>query len=339
VPHPLPLTHRPETLGATRGAVKDSAPNFARSSFERPSLRSLAPQEDGAEIGSAPRSMALNKGGMPGERFSRLYLRCADPVPDSARARYRIGALFRERVFNEHAEPLAGYVGREVGIPQFAEGRYSSQWNQFIRECRIADLLDIITVIYRYLFWHAGEEIAHWWRDTVRNIFSEERLAYRIDDVGGVHPAIDQEFQRNLVSAIAALQSSRHQKIGQLIESAAANLVTEPPNHKQAWRAMLSAVEGLFALMFPYIRMTADEIDRHLLPVLQNAYQGDAAAEAAARAMLKSFQSWVEGANAYRHQPGAADVPQPPADIGILAISAGASFVRWLAALDEQRSV
>jgi hypothetical protein len=339
VAHALPLTHCPEALGAARGALKDSGPSHAHSSSDAPSLRSLAPQEDGSEIGSTVRSMALNASGMPGERFSRLYLRCADPVPDSARARYRIGALFRERVFNEHAEPLASYVGREVGIPQFAEGRYSSQWNQFIRECRIADLLDIVTAIYRYLFWHAGEEIAHWWRDTVRKIFSEEKLAYRIDDVGGVHPAIDQEFQRNLVSTIAALQSSRHQKIGQLIENAAANLAADSPNYKQAWRAIVLAVEGLFALMFPYVRMTADEIERHLLPVLQNAYQGDAAAETAARAMLKSFQSWVESANAYRHHPGAADIRQPPADIGVLAISAGASFVRWLAALDEQRSV
>ena len=51
--------------------------------------------------------------------------------------------------------------------------------------------------------------------DTVRQIFAEENLANVLDDVGGVHPAIDQEFQRNLVSTIAALQSERYQNIRQ----------------------------------------------------------------------------------------------------------------------------
>jgi hypothetical protein len=271
------------------------------------------------------------------ERFSRLYVRSAEATPDSARARYRIAALFREPGLSEHIEPLAAYVGREVGIPQFADGSYSSQWNQFIRECRVTDLLDTITVIYRYLFWHLGEEIAHWWRDAVRKVFSEEKLAYQINDVGGVHPAVDKEFQRNLVSAIAAAQSPRYRNIGQLIESASIHLLSEPANYRQAWRAILSAVEALFGLMFPYVRMTDDEIERHLLPLVQKAYRGDASAQAAARAMTNSFRSWVEAANAYRHQPGAVDVAAPPSDIAILAISAGATFVRWLMGLNESR--
>ena len=272
---------------------------------------------------------------LPAERFSRLYLRPSDPVQDSTRARYRLAALFREPIFTEHAESLAAYAGRESGIPLSMEGRYSAQWNQFIRECRIADLLDIITTIYRYLFWHVGEEIAHRWRDGVRKIFSEEKLRYQIDDVGGVHPAVDQEFQRNVVSAIAAVRSPRYQKISELIENASTHLIADPPNYKLAWRAMLSAVDGLFGLMFPYVRLTADEIERHLLPMMQNAYSGDTTAQAAARPILTSFQSWIAASSVYRHQPGIAEAPAPPADVAILAISAGAAFVRWLAGLNE----
>jgi hypothetical protein len=74
-----------------------------------------------------------------------------------------------------------------------------------------------------------------------------------------------------------------------------------------------------------------------MLPMLQNAHSGDTSAQAVARAMLSSFQSWVEAANAYRHQPGASDEGTPPADIAILAISAGASYVRWLIGLHESR--
>ena len=99
---------------------------------------------------------------------------------------------------------------------------------------------------------------------------------------------------------------------------------------------MLTAVEGLFGLMFPYVRLTADEIDRRLVPVVQSAYEGDATAQEAARAMLIGFRDWVEASHIYRHQPGAADVPEPPTDVAILVISYGASLVRWLAGIDEK---
>jgi hypothetical protein len=274
---------------------------------------------------------------MEGERFSRLYLRPADLAQDSGRARYRIAALFRERVLSDHAERLAAHIGGEIGIPFPGEGRYSSHWSQFISECRTPDFLDTITLIYRYLFWHGSEEIAHWWRNAVRQIFAEENLAYVLDDVGGVHPAIDQEFQRNLVSTIAAIQLERYQKIRHMVEHASAHLGSEPPNYKQAWRAMSSAVEGLFGLMFPYVQLSIDEIERCLLPAVQGAYEGDPTAQRAARLMLNSFQRWVEASHIYRHQPGAADAPQPPADLAVLAISYGTSLVRWLADLDEGR--
>jgi hypothetical protein len=274
---------------------------------------------------------------MPGERFSRLYVQPRDLVQDSDRARYRIAALFRETIFNDHGERLAAYISREIGVPILGGGRYSSHWNQFICECRTLDFLDTITLVYRYLFWHVGDEVAHWWRDVVKQIFTDEHLAYAIDDIAGVHPAVDQEFQRNMVSAVAALQSQRYHNISQLIETASTYLSVDPPNYKHAWRAMLSAVEGLFGLMFPYARLSADEIERRLLPIVQDAYEKDAIPQRAARAMLTGFQQWVEVSHIYRHEPGVADVPDPPADIAILAISHGASLLRWLAGLDENR--
>jgi hypothetical protein len=256
---------------------------------------------------------------------------------DSERARYRIAALFRETVFNDHAERLALYISGALGVPVLdgSSGRYLSQWNKFICGCRTPDFLDAITLVYRYLFWHISEEVAHWWRDVVRQIFAEEHLAYQIDDVGGVHPAVDQQFQINMVSSVAALQSRRFQNISQLTEIALSHLYVDPPNYKMAWRAMLSAVEGLFALKFPNARLTPDEMIRRLLPVVQGAYKTDSIAQKATCSMLTGFQGWVEASLMYRHQPGVADAPEPPADIAILAISHGASLLRWLADLDE----
>jgi hypothetical protein len=275
---------------------------------------------------------------MPGERFSVLYVRPGDPAPDSGRARHRVGALFREPVFNPHIGPLAAHLGQNLGIPMPTDGNCSSRWHRFIRECRTADFLDTVTVVYRYLFWHVGDETADWWRDAVRRIFVEENLAYEIDDIGGIHPRVDREFQRNLASAIAGLQSDRYQDVRALLEGASSNLSTDPPNYKQAWRATLSAVEALFGLMFPYARLTADEIERRLPALVHRAYQGDPTAQGAARRMMAGFQEWVEASRNYRHQPGAAESPQPPADVTILSISVGASLLRWLAGLDEDQA-
>jgi hypothetical protein len=272
---------------------------------------------------------------MPGERFSVLYLRPPERVQDSGRVRQRVAALFRDRIFAAHGERLAPFIGREIGVSLPGEGKYSSQWSDFLRECRTPDFLDSITVIYRYLFWHAGEDIARWWRDATRQIFAEENLAYTIDDAGSVHPAIDQEFHRNIVSAIGTIQSPRYQNISPLIEGALAYLRAEPPNYKHAWRAMLSAVEGMFELSFPYVRLSVDEIERRLSPLILETYP-DPAAQGAARALVNGFKTWVEASHIYRHQPGAEELPQPPVDIAILAISTGASLVRWLASIDEE---
>ena len=100
---------------------------------------------------------------------------------------------------------------------------------------------------------------------------------------------------------------------------------------------MFSALEGLFGLMFPYVRLSADEIERRLRPVVERAYVGDATAQKAAQRMLAGFREWVEASQNYRRQPAAEESAQPPPDVAILAISHGASLLRWLARLDEDR--
>ena len=271
---------------------------------------------------------------MLGERFSALYLRGGDPTPDSARARYRVGSLFRDFVFNGQTERLAAQLGRTLGVPMPGDGKNPSHWHQFIRGCPTAHFLDTVTVVYRYLFWHLGEDAANSWRDAVRQIFTDERLVYEIDDLGGVHPKVDREFQRNLVSAVVGFQSERYQQVRELIEACSNNLVAEPPNYKQAWRATLSAAEVLFGLIFPYARLSTDEIERHLRPLVKRTYEGDPTAQKAAREMVAGFERWVAASHSYRHQPGAAEPAQPPPDIAILSISCGISLMRWLASLD-----
>jgi hypothetical protein len=69
---------------------------------------------------------------------------------------------------------------------------------------------------------------------------------------------------------------------------------------------------------------------------VERTSEGDATGQRAAQKTLDGFKAWVDASRKYRHQPG--DEPdQPPADVAILAISHGASLLRWLAGLDEDQ--
>ena len=98
---------------------------------------------------------------------------------------------------------------------------------------------------------------------------------------------------------------------------------------------MFSAVEAMFGLMFSYARLTPEDIDRRLKPLVQRAYPGDAEVQRAALWMVAGFRDWVEASHIYRHRPDAAKPDPPPAEVAVLAISSGASLLRWLAGLDE----
>jgi hypothetical protein len=275
---------------------------------------------------------------MPGERFSALYVQPRHPAPDSARARHRVGSLFHESIFNDRLDHLAAYLVRSLGIALTDNSRNPSRWHRFMRECAVADFIDTITVVYRFLFWHVSDGTANSWRDAVRKIFAEENLAYEIDDVGGVHPRIDSEFQRNLACTLTGLQHDRYRMVRELLERASGNLGGDPPNYRQAWRATLSAMEALFALMFPHARFTAEDIDRHLAPLLRRTYRDDPTSQAAALKMLSCLQEWVEASRGFRHQPGMVQSAEPSPDLAVLSISCGASLLRWLAGLGETQA-
>jgi hypothetical protein len=272
---------------------------------------------------------------MPGERFSYLYTRPENPAPDSGRARHRIGALFHQLGLDGHMKSLAAYVGQHLGVSLPGDGRHSSCWHQFIRECSITDFLDTLTLVYRYLFWHVSEGAAGWWREAVRKIFGEERLAYEIDDVGGVHPRVDQEFQRNVASAIAGLESERYKTVRELLERASGHLCAQLPNYKQALRATWSAVDALLGLMFVSAQLSADEVVDRLRPLIEGIYEGDRVTQQAALGMLGGLHQWIEATKRFRYQPGIPESAELAADVAVLSIGCGTAFLRWLVGIDQ----
>jgi hypothetical protein len=273
----------------------------------------------------------------PKQRFSQLYINRDERLPDSPRARRRLSSLVRTV---GHWQQLGFHVEHELGVRIGTDhGYYWSEWEHFINNAPLRDFLDIVTEVFVYLRGQTGlRDLSNKWLAEARRIFIEEHVAYSIDDNGVVHPAIDAEFQRNRSATIAGLTSPRYANVLSAFERISDELSETPPHGKEAWRAVFAAAEGLFRLMFPASpRLTANEIETRLAPVVRNRYADDATALRAAERLLASFKDWVDASHNYRHEPGSEEPIEPPLEVAILAISNGAAFIRWLLELDAGR--
>ena len=270
-------------------------------------------------------------------RYSQLYIDQAGPVSDSPRARRRVGKLM-ERVTTDDTTPeLRDLLERELGIR--VKATYNIEWISFCEKCDVRDFLDCITLANTFFVKRGQSAGARLWQLEVRRIFTEERLAYEIDESCVVHPAVDQEFQRNRRSTLAGLQNARYSNSLAAFERISDQLAEQPPNGKDAWRAIFSAVEGLFRLMFPSApQLNAGAAETHLGSTIQQTHANDATAMRAANKQLASFRDWIDSSHNYRHEQGSEEPVQPPIDLAILAIINGTAFLRWLIHLDQANS-
>jgi hypothetical protein len=267
-------------------------------------------------------------------RFSQLYIDTPAPLSDDPRARRRLAKLVATVFSSDHeTHQLTEHLEQELGVE--VSVIRSPHWTRFFSSCNLRDFLDAITLVYDFDRKNNLGQATRW-REQARRIFSEERLAYAIDDKCVVHPAVDQEFQRNRHATVVALQLPRYANSLAAFERVSDELSAQPPNGKDAWRAVFSALEGLFKLMFPSVpRLTATTANAQLAPMLQRLYVADPIAMRAAAGQLAAFRDWVDASHNYRHEQGSEEPIQPPIDLAILSISTGAAYLRWLITIDQ----
>jgi hypothetical protein len=269
-------------------------------------------------------------------RFSQLYISQPSPLPDSARARRRIGKVLESltKANVNTVRDLSGHLDQELGVPVNVE--YGFEWPSFFEKAAIRDFLDAITLMNNFFLSKGMSAYSRNLTAEARRIFSEERLAFEIDDQGVVHPAVDQEFQRNRRATVAGLQDVRYANSLAAFERVSDELACVPPNGKDAWRAVFAAAEGLFRQMFRSApQLNAAAIDAHLAPLAQRVHGQDAVALRATMKLIASFKDWVDASHNFRHEPGGHEQAQPPIDVAVLAVSNGTAFLRWLIALDQ----
>jgi hypothetical protein len=270
-----------------------------------------------------------------GQRFTHVYVDRGKPVDDSPRLRRRVAALCDEIIFHVgDRHEVASIIPLELGLEVPLMG---ADWKAFLREIEIRDLLDLITIVFRYLtakktMRDAGANQR--WIAQVRRIFEEENFGYTVDDAGGVHYRLDEEFARNRSASIAALQAARYANSLDGFEKGMTALASAPPDGKGAFRATFGAVEGLFKLIVPKAaRLGAAELG-DLVPLLNRQYSTDTAALRSSNKMHRSLKEWVDAAHFYRHEQGVEQISQPPQSLAVYLVSSGAAHLRWLAELD-----
>ena len=108
-----------------------------------------------------------------------------------------------------------------------------------------------MTLAYRELReqTYVGQRHSERWVQKVERIFSEENVRFRVDRKGGVHPKVDEEFERGSIAAISILQPSRYANSLDAFHKSLAALAESPPDGKEAIRKTFAAIEGLVRLM------------------------------------------------------------------------------------------
>lgn len=282
------------------------------------------------------------------KRFSHLYVSRDTPLKDSKKARYRIAKLLekeftqlsskqRRSHHTDHAAQAQNLLESEIGR-QFRSnigGRMYPSWTAYTQKLEAVDFLDAITVVASYLReWKPDREAI--FASEANRIFNEVNMAYKVDSKGGIHPLVDGAFSAAIQSAIAALSGERYTATAELVDAIDKKLLQDPVDYIGAIRAIFGANENLFKLMFDVPRLDARTAGDKIGPKQQAQYDGHPTLQRASAKALEGFKDWIDAAHHYRHEQGVESPSQPNQEIGILLVSQGLGFVRWLAQLDAR---
>lgn len=273
------------------------------------------------------------------QSFRRLYLRPDSPFPDSPRFRRRLATIIPQYlvVTFERQNSLGHFMEAQFGldVPHYeGTGGRVFRFEAHFLHAPIVEVLDSITAIAR--FFGAPQRPTpdrEPWLRTVRRIFAEEHMAYRIDDDGVVHPLVDQAFEAARTSVIGALAGDAFNAARAHFENAIAALEEDPPDTRGAVRDCFDAAENLFKLLTGTGQdLTQANVTATLKPIVDRLHGGLAAAtQSHAGRMLSSFADWANAGHPYRHAQAGTEIQAPTHSLAVLYLSTGAGFIRWLA--------
>ena len=261
--------------------------------------------------------------------FSKLYARPTKPVSDSKRARTRLKAAFDRLNVNERelVRALALHCGITVKY-----GYDCYLFNSFIENAGIPDLLDFVTLCSKHLMPYSPA--ADDWLAFVEKVFREEGLPYTVDQKGGVHHYVDEEFRQSINLVLKGLDGGRWSAALASFKEGLTALDKGPADNLQAVRRVFDACENVFKQQFGTSRLGKTEVTKHLIPKLQSKLSG--ANLNASKLYAASFAEWANALHNFRHADGEPEPQAPDDQLTIALFTAGAGYLRWLVGLAEE---
>jgi len=264
-----------------------------------------------------------------GKRFSQVYLDKGKPVKDSKRMRNRLSAIYMDMLHYYESE-IVKVIHKETGA-KVPFGYNSYIFSDFIENCDIRDLLDSITLIFQYLQSSTPRLTAEKWHQLVTRVFKEENVGYRLDEKGGVHFFIDQEFERNKSALLAGLSSQP--AVQDSFEKAYIFLDQDPPDTNSAIKTMFESLEILYKQILKTEgkdRLNSNGVQKKLKPILQQKLSGNPVALQACDHIMDSLCDWIDAGHMYRHGQNVEMYIPAPIDFAVLFITQGTGFIRFL---------
>jgi hypothetical protein len=272
----------------------------------------------------------MAKGDAPsGQLFSRVYLERSTPVRDSKRFRTRLTGYFYEKI-SDSAHRLADKIRTELGVQ--VPWLHGPDFEKFFQQAEVRDVLDTVSLVVAVLDENHKYSQIEPWIAFVQRAFDEESLGYRVDSKGGVHYVVDEEFERNRVSAIASLTLPNFASVAKSLENAFSQFDAPSINTKAAVRDVFDALETLIKILSDSNKNLDDKmVKKDLGDLLRKIpeYTEPSGASTISK-FIESLADWVNAAHPYRHGQKTEKLVAPSPASAVLFLSTGAAYIRWL---------
>jgi hypothetical protein len=273
--------------------------------------------------------------------YHEVYLPPQSIEPDKREFRIRYAYLIDG--FETYA--LKAFVVGETAIERFEPQPHKTPRYQLaLLTLTMPELLKVMHAVVLYV----RQQESHVRRgdgardhiEKVQRLLKAERLAWEMDDRGGLHPLRDAAYANQRESVIAGLSKPRYANARDIFVKFISAYDDGQPDSKLAINHIFDTAESLFKLRFHPTaparldRGTAGQL-RTSFPRPSDQHDPEYHLKKATSAMVEGFVNWVEASQQWRHEKGQPDVVnQPPDDIAELIVSAGMAYIRWLIRID-----
>lgn len=260
---------------------------------------------------------------------------------DHPRMRFRLARVFEMIAPNRasRAYNFGKFVEFNLGFSVLKSGVDSAYfpYESVLRDAEIVDLLDMVTLAIMQPN-NLSDSGRQRYVKIIQGIFDDTQVGYQLDEMGGVHPKFDEEFERVRVSAISNLGGQGFEAERVFVELAEKALLENPIDGRQAIRSTFDAVENLFKKIFQVNQLNKAVIQTKLKPALERLYEGEENKHIRMSSLkqAEALIDWTDGAHLYRHAPGESVPKQPSDELTLLSVSNGLAYLRWLVDLKQR---